>query len=155
MLDALKRVPGVGEAQVFGGKDYSMRVWLNPHRLAAKGLTISDVAGASRGQSALFAAGRIGGTLTSLDAPVHDLPRPRAAGTGRAAHGQHAPLIGAALRCRSQDHHIHHPHIDAGPHGLGILECIPRRCVLCHARMLGDRLPHGERRGELCGDDRL
>ena len=60
MLDALKRVPGVGEVQVFGGKDYSMRVWLNPDRLAAKGLTISDVANAIREQNALFAAGRIG-----------------------------------------------------------------------------------------------
>ena len=48
LLDALKRVKGVGEVQVFGGKDYSMRVWLNPDRLAAKGLTISDVARAIR-----------------------------------------------------------------------------------------------------------
>lgn len=60
LLDALKRVKGVGEVQVFGGKDYSMRVWLNPDRLAAKGLTISDVASAIREQNALFAAGRIG-----------------------------------------------------------------------------------------------
>lgn len=60
LLDALKRVPGVGEVQVFGGKDYSMRIWLNPDRLAAKQLTISDVANAIREQNALFAAGRIG-----------------------------------------------------------------------------------------------
>lgn len=60
MLDALKRVPGVGDVTVFGGKDYSMRVWLNPNQLAAKDLTISDVANAIREQNALFAAGRIG-----------------------------------------------------------------------------------------------
>jgi len=60
LLDSLKRVPGVGDVQVFGGKDYSMRIWLNPNQLASKGLTISDVANAIREQNSLFAAGRIG-----------------------------------------------------------------------------------------------
>lgn len=60
LLDALKRVPGVGDVQIFGGKDYSMRVWLNPDQLASKDLTVSDVANAIREQNALFAAGRIG-----------------------------------------------------------------------------------------------
>lgn len=60
LLDALKRVPGVGDVQVFGGKDYSMRIWLNPDDLASKGLTISDVARSIREQNSLFAAGRIG-----------------------------------------------------------------------------------------------
>lgn len=60
LLDALKRVPGVGDVQVFGGKDYSMRIWLNPDDLASKGLTISDVAKSIREQNSLFAAGRIG-----------------------------------------------------------------------------------------------
>lgn len=60
LLDALKRVPGVGDISVFGGKDYSMRIWLNPNQLAAKGLTVSDVAKSIREQNALFAAGRIG-----------------------------------------------------------------------------------------------
>lgn len=60
MLDALKRVPGVGDVNIFGAKDYSMRIWLNPDRLAAKELTVTDVANAIREQNALFAAGRIG-----------------------------------------------------------------------------------------------
>ncbi|MBL7648760.1 MAG: multidrug efflux RND transporter permease subunit [Candidatus Hydrogenedentes bacterium] len=60
LLDALKRVPGVGDVQVFGGKDYSMRIWLNPDDLASKGLTISDVAKSIREQNSLFAAGRVG-----------------------------------------------------------------------------------------------
>lgn len=60
MLDALKRVPGVGDVTVYGAKDYSMRIWLNPDRLAAKQLTVTDVANAIREQNALFAAGRIG-----------------------------------------------------------------------------------------------
>ncbi|MBI2424218.1 MAG: multidrug efflux RND transporter permease subunit [Candidatus Hydrogenedentes bacterium] len=60
MLDTIKRVPGVGDVSIFGSKDYSMRIWINPDKLAAKGLTISDVAGAVREQNGLYAAGRIG-----------------------------------------------------------------------------------------------
>jgi hydrophobe/amphiphile efflux-1 (HAE1) family protein len=60
MLDSLKRVPGVGDVSVFGAKDYSMRIWLNPDKLAAKGLTVTDAANAIREQNGLFAAGRIG-----------------------------------------------------------------------------------------------
>jgi hydrophobe/amphiphile efflux-1 (HAE1) family protein len=60
MLDSLKRVAGVGDVTVFGAKDYSMRIWLNPDKLAAKSLTVSDVAAAVREQNGLFAAGRIG-----------------------------------------------------------------------------------------------
>lgn len=65
MLDTLRRVPGVGDAFVFGGKDYSMRIWLNPDRLAAKNLTVTDVAAAIREQNGLYAAGRIGSAPTS------------------------------------------------------------------------------------------
>jgi hydrophobe/amphiphile efflux-1 (HAE1) family protein len=60
MLDTLKRVPGMGDVTVFGAKDYSMRIWLNPDRLAMKGLTVTDVANAVRDQNGLYAAGRIG-----------------------------------------------------------------------------------------------
>ena len=66
MLDALKRVPGVGDVQIFGAKDYSMRVWVNPETLAAKGLSVSEVAAAIREQNGLYAGGRIGA------APVKD-----------------------------------------------------------------------------------
>jgi hydrophobe/amphiphile efflux-1 (HAE1) family protein len=60
VVDELRRIPGVGDAQIFGAKDYSMRVWLRPDRLAELGLTPSDVAAAIREQNAQFAAGRIG-----------------------------------------------------------------------------------------------
>lgn len=60
VVDQLKRIPGVGDVNVFGAKDYAMRVWLNPERLTQKQLSISDVAGAIREQNAIFAAGRIG-----------------------------------------------------------------------------------------------
>ncbi|MHB1155379.1 MAG: multidrug efflux RND transporter permease subunit [Phycisphaerales bacterium] len=60
LLDALKRVPGVGDATVFGNKNYAMRVWVNPDKLVLKHMTVSDVAGAIREQNAVFPAGTIG-----------------------------------------------------------------------------------------------
>lgn len=60
VLDELVRIPGVGEAALFGSQDYSMRIWLNPDKLAQYDLTPSDVAGAIREQNAQFAAGQLG-----------------------------------------------------------------------------------------------
>jgi HAE1 family hydrophobic/amphiphilic exporter-1/multidrug efflux pump len=58
--DALARVPGVGQVQVFNGRDYGMRLWLNPDTLASLGLTAGDVANAVREQNLQAAAGQIG-----------------------------------------------------------------------------------------------
>ena len=60
VIDELKRTPGVGDASLFGAKDYAMRVWLRPDKLAQYGLTPGDVAAAIREQNAQFAAGRFG-----------------------------------------------------------------------------------------------
>ncbi|MDQ3185836.1 MAG: multidrug efflux RND transporter permease subunit [Pseudomonadota bacterium] len=60
VLDELKRVKGVGEAMVFGGMDYSMRIWLRPDRMAQLGVTTTDIAAAIRSQNAQYAAGKIG-----------------------------------------------------------------------------------------------
>ncbi|RFF29014.1 MULTISPECIES: efflux RND transporter permease subunit [unclassified Wenzhouxiangella] len=60
VLDELVRVPGVGDASLFGRQDYSMRIWLKPDKLAQFGLTPADVAGAVRDQNAQYAAGRLG-----------------------------------------------------------------------------------------------
>jgi HAE1 family hydrophobic/amphiphilic exporter-1/multidrug efflux pump len=60
VLDELVRLPGVGNASLFGAQDYSMRIWLRPDLLAQYGLTPSDVAAAVREQNSQFAAGRIG-----------------------------------------------------------------------------------------------
>ena len=49
--DALKRIPGVGDVQIFGERKYAMRVWLDPTRLAARVLTASDVVNALREQN--------------------------------------------------------------------------------------------------------
>lgn len=60
VLDELVRLPGVGDAALFGAQDYSMRIWLRPDLMAQYGLTPTDVAAAIREQNAQFAAGRIG-----------------------------------------------------------------------------------------------
>jgi len=58
--DALARVPGVGNVTVFGARDYSMRIWLDPENVASRGLTASDVVNAIREQNVQVAAGVIG-----------------------------------------------------------------------------------------------
>jgi multidrug efflux pump len=58
--DELAGIQGVGNAQVFGGGQYSMRVWLDPDRLAARRLTTSDVVAAIREQNVQVAAGVLG-----------------------------------------------------------------------------------------------
>src|SRR6201997_5234905 len=58
--DRLARVPGVGDVQLFGSGDYSMRVWLDPQKVANRGLSPSDVVAAIRGQNVQAAAGIVG-----------------------------------------------------------------------------------------------
>ncbi|MFZ5427295.1 MAG: efflux RND transporter permease subunit, partial [Thermodesulfobacteriota bacterium] len=60
VIDELRRLPGVGDAMIFGNQDYSMRIWLRPDKLAQLKLTPGDVAAAIREQNAQYAAGRIG-----------------------------------------------------------------------------------------------
>lgn len=58
--DSLKRIPGVADVMIFGERKYAMRVWLDPTRLAARGLTAADVSAALREQNVQIAAGAIG-----------------------------------------------------------------------------------------------
>ena len=58
--DALSRIDGVGDVQMFGQGPYSMRVWLDPDKLAARGLTAGDVVNALRQQNVQVAAGQVG-----------------------------------------------------------------------------------------------
>ena len=60
VLDALKRVPGAGQAQIMGVPDQAMRIWMNPDRMASLGITTTDIANAVNTQNALFGAGQIG-----------------------------------------------------------------------------------------------
>src|SRR5580658_9053191 len=58
--DALARLPGVGSIIIFGARDYSMRIWLDPQKIAARNLTADDVVNAIREQNVQVAAGQIG-----------------------------------------------------------------------------------------------
>ncbi|NNC23449.1 efflux RND transporter permease subunit [Salinisphaera sp. USBA-960] len=60
VINALKRVKGVGQAQLFSNEDYSMRIWLNPAKMARYNLTTTDVKTAIEGQNSQFAAGQFG-----------------------------------------------------------------------------------------------
>ncbi|MFG6380479.1 MAG: multidrug efflux RND transporter permease subunit [Muribaculum sp.] len=61
LVNALTRVKGVGGVQAFGGGDYSMRVWLDPELMRARGLTPSDVYAAIQSQNMTVSAGEVGG----------------------------------------------------------------------------------------------
>ncbi|MBX3463570.1 MAG: multidrug efflux RND transporter permease subunit [Planctomycetes bacterium] len=58
--DDLARIRGMGEVKMMGGRDYSMRVWLDPRKMAARGLVIADVVRALQEQNVQVAAGRLG-----------------------------------------------------------------------------------------------
>ncbi|WP_435952431.1 efflux RND transporter permease subunit [Dryocola sp. BD626] len=58
--DALARLPGVGQVQMFGARDYSMRIWLRPDRMNALDVTADDISTALRQQNVQGAAGQIG-----------------------------------------------------------------------------------------------
>jgi hydrophobe/amphiphile efflux-1 (HAE1) family protein len=60
VLDQLKRVPGTTNVQIFGAKDYAMRIWLKPDRMTQLGVTVSELIGVINEQNAQFAPGKIG-----------------------------------------------------------------------------------------------
>jgi len=62
--DELAKIDGVGDVQQFGGGNYSMRVWLDPEKVAARGLTATDIANAIREQNVQVAAGQLGSPST-------------------------------------------------------------------------------------------
>src|SRR5947207_9184479 len=60
VLDLIKRVPGTTNVQIFGAKDYAMRIWVQPERMTQHRLTASDLIRAVNEQNAQFAAGKVG-----------------------------------------------------------------------------------------------
>lgn len=60
LVDALQRINGVGEVSIFGERRYAMRLWLNPEKLASRGLTPQDVVAALNEQNIQVGAGRLG-----------------------------------------------------------------------------------------------
>ncbi len=65
VLDEIKRLPGTTNVQIFGAKDYAMRVWLQPDRMAQLGITAGEVRRAIASQNAQFAPGKIGQSPTA------------------------------------------------------------------------------------------
>ncbi len=77
VVDELRRIPGVGDALAFGAGEYAMRVWLDPEKVAARGLTAGDVLRSIREQNIQVSAGQLGAPpmrspasfLLSINAP--------------------------------------------------------------------------------------
>ena len=61
VLDAVARIRGVGQADILGGSEYAMRVWVKPDQLAKLGLTVPDITRAIQEQNVIAPAGQIGG----------------------------------------------------------------------------------------------
>ncbi len=70
ILDELKRIPGVGKAEIMGEKKYSMRIWLNPDRVYALDLTPQDIINAIKSQNKQAAVGKIGSAPTYKDQQI-------------------------------------------------------------------------------------
>lgn len=70
VVDAISRVPGVGEASIVGASEYSMRAWFNPTRMNALGITIDDVVAAIRSQNIQASLGRVGAQPAPVDTQV-------------------------------------------------------------------------------------
>ena len=67
IMDRIQRLQGIGLVRVFGGSDYSMRLWLDPDKIAARGLSAQQVVNAIREQNVQVAAGVIGASPTEKD----------------------------------------------------------------------------------------
>jgi hydrophobe/amphiphile efflux-1 (HAE1) family protein len=74
LRDRLLRLPGVGAVQVFGGGNYSMRIWIDPDRAAARNITADEIVAALRGQNVQAAGGSIGQPPFARGAPAFELP---------------------------------------------------------------------------------
>ena len=64
MRDELARLPGIGQAMMFGAGDYAMRIWIDPDKAASRGLTAGDVVAAVREQNVQVSAGQLGAPPT-------------------------------------------------------------------------------------------
>jgi hydrophobe/amphiphile efflux-1 (HAE1) family protein len=68
--DEMAKIPGVGQVEIFGGGDYAMRIWLDPNKITARGLTAREVVAAIHGQNIQIAAGVIGGPPYTKDSQL-------------------------------------------------------------------------------------
>ena len=77
--DRLARIDGVGDVQLFGARDYAMRVWIDPNRAAALNLTAGEIVDALRAQNVQVAAGTLGQPPYAAATRSSSTSRPRAA----------------------------------------------------------------------------
>ncbi|MFP4299573.1 MAG: efflux RND transporter permease subunit [Spirulinaceae cyanobacterium] len=70
VVDQLRRLDGVGKAQIFGERQYAMRLWLNPNALASRGLTTQDVINALQSQNIQIGVGSVGQQPASPDQAI-------------------------------------------------------------------------------------
>ncbi len=147
--DELARLPGMGSVQVFGAGDYAMRIWIDPEKLAVRGLTTGDVASAIREQNIQVAAGQIAAPPSpgaefqiALDnhgpaagraaVPRHrhqDRRRRRSAATGRRGarrDGREHLCIARPRRSRRDRDHSDLPGAPAQTHWSWPARCAPR-----------------------------
>ncbi len=71
--DRIARIPGVGQAQTFGGRDYNMRLWIDPGLAAARDMTVDEVVNAVRAQNVQVAAGSVGQPPYGKASPAFEL----------------------------------------------------------------------------------
>lgn len=65
LIDEIKRIPGAGQSQIFGQRDYAIRVWLDPNKMASLNVTSTEVGAAIREQNLQVAPGRLGQAPTN------------------------------------------------------------------------------------------
>ncbi len=70
MINELSRVPGVGNINVFGSKNFSMRIWLDPNKLKARGLTTNDIVAAVQTQNIQVTGGQLGSSPSPKESAV-------------------------------------------------------------------------------------
>ena len=82
VIEELKRIPGVGQVQVLGDRTYGMRVWVDPHKLQANGISLDTVLNAIASNNADVAPGAIGAPPTTGSQPFQ-IPIRSTAGSSR------------------------------------------------------------------------
>src|SRR5216684_372738 len=88
LKDEIARLPGVGDITIFGVRDYSMRLWLDPDKLAARSMTAGDVVNAVREQNVQVAAGIVGGPPLPKQSAVFQLPGTNAINTANVIYAK-------------------------------------------------------------------
>ena len=152
--DQLLRLDGIGDIQIFGARDYSMRLWLNPDKIADLGMTAGDVLAAIRAQNLQITGGQIAEPPISdrafqPNSHFHRSPEgPSPVRRHRRKSGRRRPH-GAAARCgadRTRRAGLHHEHL-ATEEDRGRATGVPAPRLECPCYGQGYFRHHGETQG--------